>query len=555
MSFLNHKSKAGVIAATLLIGASNINPSVAAQKKAQKNDQRNILVILCDQLRPDFLNPYGFKAMKTPGVNRLAKMGVVFDNAITASPVCAPARASMMTGRYPSAHGVWSNDLPFNDGMEYFAERMNENGYITAAFGKMHHYPAADAKGFQIFIPMEESRLGEQEPYIHYIRGKYPNQKISRYSDLSKGYNFTKPKEDFYDYWNCSNTLEFLNEYEKGKYKGKPFMVWMSLQGPHTPYDPPKEMSGTVDASKLPEAIPSGSKDRPSVVKYRSFSSGVPKKSKEEIAAFRLAYAEKLKLEDEQIVRILDKLKESGMLENTTIIFSADHGDELGDFGLNQKGPFPYSHHLNIPMIIANHDQVKKGVRSDLLVSNIDIPGTCLDIAGDKKPLGLSRSMIDMLQPSSSLKRDVNFAEFCDSYKMVEDKHFRYSYFPFEQKAMLFNKKKDPNFQHDLAGKPKYASIELKFMKSLMDFQIVNKGIQIEAQDFITPIQEGATKIHPNWKNDGFIICYPLSYGKWKYLKEGGYDYQYNDFCIPKKVTRAYGPFWENDRYKKEIAK
>ena len=86
--------------------------------------------------------------VETEGINRLAQMGVVFDNATTASPVSGPARASIMTGLYPSSHGVWTNDHIFNGGLDYLPKRMTDNGYITAAFGKLHHAPANDRNNF-----------------------------------------------------------------------------------------------------------------------------------------------------------------------------------------------------------------------------------------------------------------------------------------------------------------------------------------------------------------------------------------------------------------------
>jgi arylsulfatase A-like enzyme len=110
--------------------------------------KKNIVVILCDQLRKDFLSCYGFKGLHTPNIDRLANDGVLFENAFTASPVCAPGRACMMTGRYVSDHQVFTNDVPFRDGLEYLAERFNKLGYQTGAFGKLHHFPAKDTKGF-----------------------------------------------------------------------------------------------------------------------------------------------------------------------------------------------------------------------------------------------------------------------------------------------------------------------------------------------------------------------------------------------------------------------
>lgn len=155
---------------------------------------RNVLVILCDQLRPDFLNIYGCPAIPTPNLDRLAAMGVVFDRAITASTVCAPARAGMMTGRHVSDHGVWSNSVPFRPGMDLIAERMNALGYRTGAFGKLHHHPDRHTKGFQIARLMEEGRLGDDD-YLKHLRTKYPDFKgLFRERDGA----FLLDEEDYY---------------------------------------------------------------------------------------------------------------------------------------------------------------------------------------------------------------------------------------------------------------------------------------------------------------------------------------------------------------------
>ena len=92
---------------------------------------------------------------------------------------------------------------------------MADNGYITAAFGKLHHTPAADSKGFDVYIPMEESRLKEMEPYVAYMKGRYPGIKMDRYNDLSKNFGFEKPMADHYDYWTTTNALCFLTDYKR----------------------------------------------------------------------------------------------------------------------------------------------------------------------------------------------------------------------------------------------------------------------------------------------------------------------------------------------------
>lgn len=124
--------------------------------------KNNVMVILCDQLRADFLSCYnGNSPVKTENIDLLVEDGVLFEHAVTASPVCAPGRACMMTGRYVSDHKVWTNDVPFRENIDYLPYRMKENGYACAAFGKLHHYPARDVKGFDEYWQMEENRLGD----------------------------------------------------------------------------------------------------------------------------------------------------------------------------------------------------------------------------------------------------------------------------------------------------------------------------------------------------------------------------------------------------------
>lgn len=114
---------------------------------------------------------------------------------------------------------------------------------------------------------------------------------------------------------------------------------------------------------------------------------------------------------------------------------------------------------------------------------------------------------------------------------------------------MMFDKIIDPDFQHDLAGVTKYADLELKFMKYIMDFQCINKGFHVEAGDFTTKMQSGVEEIDINWMH-GFVVCFPLQFTQWLNLKEHKLDNNYNDFCIPKEITRSYGSFWESPLYK-----
>jgi arylsulfatase len=499
-------------------------------------NRRNIVVFLCDQLRPDFLSIYGCKGVPTPNLDRLAREGIVFDRAITVSTVCAPARASMMTGRYVSDHQVWTNDVPFRDGMEYLAERMNEAGYRTGAFGKLHHYPALDAKGFEVFAPMEENRLGEDSPYYQWLKERYPDAQGDFNLD---GLNFRYSEKDYYEQWIADRALDFI-----GSSKDKPFLAWISFQGPHGPFDPPKEVSGSCDASQLPSVLCRNPDETiSSVVQTRSATVQLPEGSDWEL--LRVKYAEMIVAIDRQIGRVLQNLEQRGLYENTTFIFSADHGDMLGDYQLNMKGPFPYRGQLDIPLIVANDPAIKPGTRTQALCGNLDIPGTCLDLAGDDKPLGHSRSLLDLAQSEPKHPRTVNFHEFCDSIKTVEEERYRFCYYPFTTDCELFDLASDPDETRNLAELPDYAAVCQRMMQHLLDFQILAKGVRIEAHDLVHEQQQGLDEKHPVWRKE-LPICFPLSTAELERLKAAGLPSDINEFCRTKDVMRHYAlPYWQ----------
>ncbi len=511
--------------------------------------KRNIIVILCDQLRKDFLHAYGCDAVPTPNIDKLAKRGVVFENAITQAPVCAPARASMMTGRYVSDHGVWANDMPFRDGMEYLPQRMNELDYITGAFGKLHHFPMKDTKGFQYANLMEENRFGEQEEYFLWLKERHPEVKnVFNYDSIKLHFNYSK--EEYYEHWIADKAIEFIgNSIENNA--DKPFFAWISFQGPHIPIDPPIEYRGTVDVEKLPKPIELKDTNRPALVKYRStiFKAdymGIDELTSEDVMTIRTRYAEQIVAIDMEIGRILELLSDKNVYDNTTIIFSADHGELAGDLEMHYKGPFPYRGQLEVPMIVSNHPRIENRKRSKNLVGNIDIPGTVLDIAGDKRGIGYSRSLLDLADELTDNAREWNYSEFCDSAKIVENKRYRYCYYPFTGQSELFDKEADKNEQKNLSGNLEYAGIESECLKAVIDFMVIAKGVRMEARDMIPEVQNGLSNKNRDWQKD-FLVAFPLSdKHQLSMLNSEGLSSEYNKFCEGKQVIAHYGLYWGN---------
>lgn len=498
--------------------------------------KRNVLVILCDQLRKDFMPIYGATAIDTPYLNEIASEGTIFDQCITQSPVCAPARASIMTGRYVSDHGVWTNDVPFREGLEYLPQRMNEAGYVTGAFGKLHHTPGRDTKGFKEAKLMEENRLKDQDDYFNFLKTKYPDIEGIFQVDRNKN-QFLLEDEDYYEHYLADQAIAFMTAN-----KDCPTFTYLSFQGPHGPYDPPKRWRGQVKRDQLPKPIVRPNDDFSETARYRSVLNH-PDGNLEDIMNDREAYAEMIMEIDYQIGRVIDSLKANGLYQSTTIVFSADHGDMIGDMKLNQKGPMIYEPQLGIPMIISNHPEVPKGQRSDLLVGNIDIGGTALDIACDEKALGYSKSLIKLL--SGELKRTVNYSEFCDSIRIVSDAQYRFCYYPFENYSELYDRVNDPLEINNLSGHSDYVAIENRFLKEVIDYMLISKGTLIEAQDLVPSKKASIEEKFPAFLED-YQIVFPLS-NKQKYnrLKEAGLDAEYNAFCKDREIIASYGRYWE----------
>jgi len=502
-------------------------------------NRRNVMVILCDQLRPDFLPVYGCRAVPCPNIESLAAAGTVFDRAISCCPVCAPARASMMTGHYPSRHGVWTNDLPFRDGLEYLAHRMNALGYRTACFGKMHHFPADDLKGFQFGRLMEEGRLGEGEPYLQWLYGLRPDLVGDgrRWHHCSNR-QFQLDDELHYEHWIASEAIEHLR---RGAAEASaPLFTWVSFQGPHTPYNPPSKARGSVDPAGLPAPLEREGPVCP-VHHYRGAWNPAPG-DPEEVMRQRVAYAESIVHIDGQIGRILGALKETGMLETTTVIFSADHGDLIGDFGQLEKGPFSFSGQLNVPLILSNHPSVPCGKRSEVLTGNIDIPGTVLDAAGSEEGLGLSRSLLEQLPESSSLRREANFAECAGNMKLVETERYRFAVYPFTGFRELYDRREDPRDLNNLSGRPEYREVEMEMMTLVLEHAVICDGIEIGGFDLSPEIQGKLRELHPRFDRPGeFQAAFPLMKRAKEALRRAGIDPNYTNWFKNHRILAHYG--------------
>lgn len=350
----------------------------------------NILFLLPDQLRADFLSCYGARFIQTPHIDSLAASGTLYSRAYSASPVCVPARVSLVTGMNAIKTGVLDNShfLPPDyaaSGLRTWPELLVEAGYHTAAIGKMHFYPWEASLGFQERIIAEDKIwVRIQDDYArrlaeHGLRKTVGNDKPEYHANHG-AFVSDIPWDLQVDRFVGQETCRYLGEYDREE----PFAVMVGFPGPHNPYDPAPEFARLFDPEDMPEPIPAGDDplrlEAPGPARRRSwYAIENPEFTERHMRVMRAYYAALVAQIDHEVGDILATLRERGMLENTVIIFSTDHGDYLGDHGLTGKNSF-YEPATRVPLLVRAPGG--EPTRHEGLVELTDVTATILAHAG-----------------------------------------------------------------------------------------------------------------------------------------------------------------------------
>ena len=350
----------------------------------------NIIFLMPDQLRWDFVGAYRQGNAKTPHIDRLAARGMLFDRCYSPSPVCIPARASLLTGHNALATGVLSNNYwlrPDHDvcGMPSFATLLGAAGYHTEAIGKMHFIPWDICEGFAHRLIAEDKRhihiRDDYQAYLHrHGFEKFPGLAEPGYFKGRMASISLLPLQHQVDKWVGDRCVEFLSDFQEER----PFFLWAAFPGPHDPYNPPAELLVDV-ARPMQKAFPGTAATkvfRPAMIETTAKgSAGV------DIAQFpvsvkvriRQHYSALINLIDQQVGAIVAALEARDDGRETLIIFASDHGDFLGDFDFLGKALF-FESAMRVPMIVAGANTPVG--RSGALVSLSDVFATVTMAAG-----------------------------------------------------------------------------------------------------------------------------------------------------------------------------
>ena len=484
---------------------------------------KNILFIMFDQLRWDYLSCYGHPHLHTPNIDRLASKGVRFNRAYIQSPLCGPSRMSTYTGRYVHSHGASWNNVPLKVGERTMGDYLRDQGMQCWLVGKTHM--AADAEGMARLGLEPDSVIGARVSecgfdvferddgmrphgpdgfydargalkYNEYLRGKgyegdnpwhdYANSAIDEDGNVLSGWfltNSDRPaniaEDDSETPYLTRRGIEFIES--RGD---QPWCCHLSYIKPHWPYIVPEPYASMYGPEHFiaPNRSDAEKTGHPAYVAMQ----GAPvcqAFSRDDVREKVLrAYMGLIKQCDDQMGVLFDYLERSGRMQDTLIVVTSDHGDYMGDHWMGEK-TFFHDTSTKIPLIVYDPSpdaDATRGTVCDSLVECIDLAPTFVDVAGgssaDLDHILEGRSLLPILRGAQSdLGKDFVFCEYDFSMRpiatklglntadartfMIANKKWKLIHFEGGLRPMLFDLETDPNELNDVAEDPANAAV------------------------------------------------------------------------------------------------
>ncbi|MEM6391215.1 MAG: sulfatase-like hydrolase/transferase [Planctomycetota bacterium] len=483
--------------------------------------RRNVLLIVTDQQRFDSLGCTGHPTVHTPHLDRLAQNGALFTRHFTANPVCMPSRASTLTGCYPSVHGVWTNGValpraeytPINDQTQAvlqnhwtdpaqtppipshlltLADAFAAAGHRTSAFGKLHVTPTmSDASlGFP-----ESKQRWQADPamadwhgpyygfehvelsldhgpmvgghYTAWLEKHHPEMAATVTRELSEAPRPT-PLGDLYvsshtrqthpTSWVADRVCDRIAQHAGAD---EPFLIWAGIPDPHHPFTPPRELAEAYEQHDTPQraADPETMGDEPRWVTHARGGADLI-----DAATSRRArqYTDAMvHLIDEAVGRMLDALDAAGLADDTVVVFTADHGDYLGDYGLIRKTIYPARVLSHTPLIVRDPSGSLSGTIA-CPASNTDLLPTLAGLAGIDVPTGVQgedlRRVVAEGRGLPVMIQSANGLPSATSLTTIDQTH-RTTWWPGTGKLDSFDHRTDPMELDNLGERDKDPSV------------------------------------------------------------------------------------------------
>ncbi|MCK5878324.1 MAG: arylsulfatase [Holophagae bacterium] len=432
----------------------------------------NIIFILCDQMRADFLGTYGCQAAYTPNIDGLAGMGTRFEHAYSAVPSCLPARGILWSGMNQWNTGVLGmgpgqGPVP-NDFPHTLPGELTRAGYRTHMVGKGHFEPQRALMGFETTELDESGRMPTSDYRTWFKKNANPNitpddHGVSWNSWVARPWHTEEHLHP--TAWTMSRALDFLNTRDREQ----PFFLNISFARPHSPYVPPQPYWDLYEGKDLPEPFVGGWADRhedPRMSTHPNTWRG--KKSEEKIRRARQGYLGEMSFIDAQVGRLINWISrhDSEAYKNTCFVFAADHGDMLGDHNLWRK-TFAYEGSTRIPLIIVPpgnrgfRDGIDRERSAEQVVELRDIMPTLLDVAGLEIPDDVDgKSVLPIIEKRAVEWREYIHGEHCTLFSEEEEMQYvtngkrKFIWLPRLNIERFFDLQEDPGEEINLIDQP-----------------------------------------------------------------------------------------------------
>ena len=414
---------------------------------------------MSDEHNPKVLGSAGHPVIHTPNLDALAARGTAFSACYTTSPVCIPARAGFACGKYIHQIGYWDNADAYDGATPSWHHLLRESGHRVASVGKLHFHLAGEDHGFsEEIIPMHIYQ-GKGD-LLGLIRDDMPPRGNSK-----KMISMAGPGESTYTFYDkdiCSRAQVWLRE-EAPRRQDKPWILFVSFVAPHFPLTAPPEHYYRYWGRDLPMPRLYAREERPKhpyIADYsRNFNYDDYFESPADVKKALSGYFGLVSYLDENIGKVLGALRDAGLADDTVVMYTSDHGDNLGARGLWGKSTM-YEEIAGVPMILAGPG-VPAGKRVATPVSHVDAFPTIVEIAGEKMPSGFPGFSLLRIAEGAKPDRTV----LCEYHGMGSStgafavRVGKWKYVHYAKYApQLFDLKADPDETRDLAADSRYAA-------------------------------------------------------------------------------------------------
>ena len=448
----------------------------------QPTTRPNVLLITTDHMRMDNVAANGYPWMQTPNLDRLAREGVSLKRAFIVGIACQPSRASLMTGRYPSHHGVRTNGIALPEDEVTITHLLREAGYYAGQFGKLHFWPHSGNRNHRGYHPpygFHEIEIADEpgcydDAYGRWLwtQGKRAREagRVAMPADRTGFDYYAFPGDEDWTHtrWAADQVIGFIR-----RNGHRPWFAHLGFYAPHPPLNPPQSQLQRYKSIQIPKRslLPGEVELLPMRYQQATRARGRDTITEPQWDDYRRHFFAMVSTVDVELGRILTSLHQTGSDANTLIVFTSDHGDYLGDHGLNSKSIFVFDQVYNVPLLFWGPG-IEPRQPSPELVELVDVMPTILELLDLPIPAGVRGTSFVPVIKGQGRGREYVYAEHPDM-RMIRTADTKYGYHPGGEEV-LFDLREDPGEHRNLAANPNAASL-LDKMRRLMrekDFQL-----------------------------------------------------------------------------------